>query len=55
LNVKKKEKNSTRLNGRRGKLYPIMGNDHYYLVRVECVVRRNKSGCLIKKLLPGLD
>jgi hypothetical protein len=36
-------------------LYPVLGDDHYYLVRVECMVRGNESGCLIKKLLYGLD
>jgi hypothetical protein len=34
---------------------PFWAIEHYYLVRVECLVRRNESGCLIKKLLHGLD
>jgi hypothetical protein len=36
-------------------LYPVLGNEHYCLVRIECLARRNESGCVIKKLLSNFD
>jgi hypothetical protein len=28
-------------------LYAVLGDEHYYLMRGECLVRRNESGCLM--------